>query len=48
MRLLVTAFLFVVLALLLIPGCGAQDVYNEINVGTPPNGNNLRLPARWM
>jgi hypothetical protein len=38
MRLLATACLFAVLTLVLLPRCSAQDVYNEINVGTPPNG----------
>jgi RHS repeat-associated protein len=32
-----TACLFI-LACLLTPICSAQDVYNQINVGTPPNG----------
>jgi RHS repeat-associated protein len=34
---LLYAYLFV-LACFLGPICSAQDVYNEINVGTPPNG----------
>jgi len=29
---------FLVLTCVLTPACAAQDVYNEINVGTPPNG----------
>jgi len=37
MRLL-TACLVLLLACLFVPICSAQDVYNEINVGTPPNG----------